>query len=76
MLDYDEIEKEEEDEIKVHNNESIKMKETVGKNIKNQVKHSNKKKHNSKLSERLENDGVDYEAEFSKSEKLEIELRK
>ena len=44
LLDNDEVEKGEEDEIKVNGNESIKMKVTVGNNNKNQVKTSNKKK--------------------------------
>ena len=52
------------------------MKATVGKNYKKQVKPSNKKKHKRKLSKRLENDGIDYEAELIKSKKLKIELRK
>ena len=48
----------------------------MGKNNKNQMKTSNKKNHKSKLIESLENDGVDYEAELSKSKKLDIEFLK
>ena len=71
LLDDHEI-KEEEDETKLSNDESTKMKATLGKNNDNQVKTSNKKKHKIKLSKRLENDGIDHEAELSKSKKLEI----
>ena len=48
-------------EIKVNNNESKMIKAKVAKNNKKQMKTSNKQKCIGKLSERLENDGVDYE---------------
>ena len=41
-----------------------------------QVKTSKRKKHESKVSERLEDDGVDYEEELNKSKQMEIKLRK
>ena len=48
------------------------IKAKVVKNNKKQVKTRNKQKNESKLSERLENDGIDYEEEQIKSKKSEI----
>ena len=76
MVDNDEIEEEEEDKTKVNNNESKMMKVKVVKNNKKQVKPINKQRYKSKLSERLENVGVDYEEELSKRKKLETKLWK
>ena len=52
-----------------------RWKQKLLKQNKKQVKASNKKNSESKLSERLEKDGVDYEKEFIKRNKLEIESR-
>ena len=52
------------------------MKSKIAKNNKKQVKPSEKQKYKIKVSETLENEGVDYEEELSKNKRLEIELRK
>ena len=73
--DNDEIKEKEEKNVKVNNNELKMMKAKVVKNNKKLVNTINKQKYESKLSERLENYGVDHEEELRKSKKLEIELK-
>ena len=70
------MEEREEDTIKQNNNASKRMKSKIAKNNKKQVKPSEKQKYKIKVSETLENEGVDYEEELSKNNKLQIELWK
>ena len=53
IIGNDEIEEEEENKIKVNNDESKMITATFVKNNKKQVKTSNKKKHKIKVNERL-----------------------
>ena len=64
------MEEEEEVETTFNNNESNIMKDKVVKNNKNKVKTSNKQNHESKFRERLGNEAIDYEEEFSEIKKV------
>ena len=72
MIDNDESEEEEEYETKENYDESKMKKRKAIKNFKTEVKTSKKEKCRSKVRERFENDGIDYEEKLKKSKKLEM----
>ena len=76
LIDNDENDDEEEDEMKEHKSKLKRIKSKSENNNKKKRKHSKNQRHDNKVRECTEDDGVNYEYELNKSNKIESKVKK